>query len=278
MVSAHAPRSLYPPPGSSNPAEPSSGTNRHGTVRDRTGPSGRRSTISSHWSLPRPHRDDETSAGRELRVERVRDRRSSGGDDDPGERRPLGHAERTVPDPDVDALVAGTLERAPRLLRELRDALDRHDLVGELGEQGRLVAGTRADVERAAPVEPERLEHRRDHVRLRDRLPRTDRERAVGVGVPAETLRHEQLARHGRDRRQHSLVADPPHGHEPRELRPVAHAFAGVRAYGGAGTPKWSSTAGITSTIEAGRTSSPTVSIGTSESPVRSDPCEPPPE
>ena len=107
--------------------------------------------------------------------------------------------------------------------------------------------------------------------------PRSDRQRPIGVRVTAEVLRHEQLARDRGDRGEDSLVADPALGHEPRQLRPSAHAFVNVRAYGGAGTAKWSRTAGITSTIEAGRTSSPTTSIGTSESPVRSDPCEPPP-
>ena len=151
---------LYPPPGSSNPAAPSRGTNRHGTVRTRTGP---RAALGDLEPLvaPRSDRDDEAAAGRELVVERLRHGRRRGGDDDPVERRALGHAERAVADADVDASVSRALERPPRLLREFRDALDRDHLVGELGEQRRLVAGACADLEHAPPVEPKRLEHRR---------------------------------------------------------------------------------------------------------------------
>ncbi len=278
MPSAFARETLYPTPGSPNPSEPISGNKsaRDGPRPDRTV---RRSLDDLEPLVAlRSHGDDDAASGRELLVERLRYSRGCRGDDDPVEWRLLGHTESAVTHADIDASVPGALERPPCFVRELGDALDRHDVVRELREECRLVAGAGADLERAAPLQPERLEHRRDHERLRDRLSRSDRQRTIGVGVTAEILRHEQLARDRGKGGEDSLVADPPPGHEPRQLRPLAHAFVSVRAYGGAGTAKWSSTAGITSTIDAGRTSSPTASIGISESPVRSDPCEPPPE
>src|SRR5205085_1598228 len=70
-----------------------------------------------------------------------------------------------------------TIERLPaRLLRELGKPFGRVHLGFELGEHGRLVTGACADVEHPPSGDrPELLADPRDHVRLRDRLPVTDR-------------------------------------------------------------------------------------------------------
>ena len=224
-------------------------------------------------------RDDDAAADGELVVERLRDGGGGGRDRDPVEGRTLGHAQRAVADPDLDALVACPRERFARPLRELRHALDRHDLRRDLSQHRRLVTRAGAHIQDACLwPELERGADRGDHERLRDRLPMADRKRAIGVGATPQLLGNEQLARHGGDRSEHSRVGDTATPEVRGEVGACSHARAGTRAYAGSATPKCSSAAGITSTIEPGSVSSPTVSIGTSESPASSEPCEPPPE
>ncbi len=94
------------------------------------------------------------------------------------------------------------------LLGELGDALDRDHLRSELGEYGCLVARPGADIEDAlAPVQAEEGADRGDHERLRDRLVVSDRERAVAIGMRAQAVRHEAVARDASHRLEDALVA-----------------------------------------------------------------------
>ena len=100
--------------------------------------------------MPRADRHDEPAVRLELLVERPRGLGSRRGDGDRGEGRVLGIAERPVADVHDDAPgVPGRLQVRACLLRELREPLDRVHLRRELGEDGRLVAGARPDVEHA---------------------------------------------------------------------------------------------------------------------------------
>ena len=58
----------------------------------------------------------------------------------------------------------------------------------------------------------QQLAHARHDVRLRDGLPRADRQRVVAVGLVAQVLLDEQVARDLAHRRQHPLVAHPAGG------------------------------------------------------------------
>ena len=126
---------------------------------------------------------------------------------------------------ELDAIgVARGREVRARERGELGDPLDRVHLRGELGEDRGLIAGAGADVEHALrPAERELLADERDHVGLRDRLAGAERERAVGIRLAPQLLRHEELARHARHRLEHRLVGDSP----AAELA-LDHPFAGL--------------------------------------------------
>ena len=119
-------------------------------------------------------------------------------------------AERAVADMHLHAVrVAGRLEICTRALGELRPPLDRVHLGRELREHRGLVAGAGADVEYALPAaQPEGLADERNHVRLRDRLALSDRQRCVVVRTRTELLGDEELARHACHRLEHALVAN----------------------------------------------------------------------
>jgi hypothetical protein len=117
-------------------------------------------------------------------------------------------------------------EALARALGKLGDPLDRVHLRGELGEDGRLVPGARADVEDAlAATQVERLADPRHHVRLRDRLSDSDRQRSVVVGARPLALLHEELARNGLHRPEHALVDDV----APAQLRVDHDPAPGLR-------------------------------------------------
>ena len=114
----------------------------------------------------------------------------------------VGKAAAAVADVDVHSrAVPGGGQPLSRSLGQLRDALDRVNFLRQLGENGRLVAGARADVEHAlAAAQCELLADASDHVRLRDRLPLADRQRRVVVCAASQLRRHEQVARHASHR------------------------------------------------------------------------------
>jgi len=159
---------------------------------------------------PPGDRCDEPAAVGELRLERVEPRAIARGRDvDRVERRLLRQPARAVADRERDVLDPGPGERFAGDAREVGVALDRPDVGGQRGEDRGVVAGAGADVEDAV-VGPqlEQLGHAADDERLGDRLPAGDAERGVVVGVRAQLVGHERLARHGLDRPQDALVGD----------------------------------------------------------------------
>ena len=127
------PRTGQPP---AKPSAPRSGTKRQATETSSRGPSGVRSTRTSCCPRrpPRGRTSRPPSESWPYRASGTAGR--GGGDRDRVERRPLRDAERAVPDADLDALVPGAREGVSRTPRERRHALDRHDVGGELGEDG----------------------------------------------------------------------------------------------------------------------------------------------
>ena len=124
----------------------------------------------------------------------------------------------------MDALVARRRKGAPRAVGELRQALDRVHFGGELGENRRLVAGARADVEHAlVALERELLRDQRNDIGLRDGLAGSDRQRRVRVRGLAELLRDEQLARHLVHRREDTLVVNAARTELPLDPAAMQH-------------------------------------------------------
>jgi hypothetical protein len=120
--------------------------------------------------------------------------------------------------------------------REVRDPLDRVHHGAQLGEDGGLVAGARADVEHAvALVHLGGLTDDRDHVRLGDRLAEPDPQGHVEIGAPAIALLDEGLAWNTRHGVEHAPVHNPSRlellrDHAVSLLVEVRHRCAHARA------------------------------------------------
>src|SRR5262245_49590182 len=92
-------------------------------------------------------RHDHAAALAELLEERGRDRRPTGRDQYPIERRLVRPAEGAAADPNPDVVVAELLEERAGALGQPRQTLDRADAARELGEHRRLIARAGADLE-----------------------------------------------------------------------------------------------------------------------------------
>ena len=147
--------------------------------------------------LRRAHRHDEATAGRKLMPQRIGDAGAAGGDENGVERLRVGPALGTVPDTDLDIVIAEPLEALARDLGELRVALDGIDLIGDHAEDGRRIAGAGADLEHAA-AGPDLggLDHQSDDIGLGNRLPRLNGKGGVLIGELGEIRGQELLARH----------------------------------------------------------------------------------
>ena len=156
-----------------------------------------------------PHRGHEAPAGSELVEERFRNLRRRRRDHDAVEGRRLRPAPVAVSHPEVDPVVAGGPQRGLGARGQPRQQFDGPDLDPDLGEDRRLVARSRADLEHPLPrPQPRQRTHQRHDVRLGNRLLLADRERTVGVGVRALGRRDEPFAGHRLQRPQHRPVAD----------------------------------------------------------------------
>ena len=91
------------------------------------------------------------------------------------------------------------------------------DPLRQLRQQRRLVAAAGADLEHArrgrrcrarVGAAEQQLDHARDHRRLGDRLAVADRQAGVLVGLGGQRGVDEEMARHGRERRQHARRRD----------------------------------------------------------------------
>ncbi len=126
-------------------------------------------------------------------------------------------------DPDVG--VAEALQHGPRPQREGRDPLDRAHPAGQPGQDRRLVAGARADLQDfLAAAEVEQRRHEGHDVGLRDRLPLADRQGMIPVGALPKRLLDEEVARDPTHDGQHPLVRDPS-SHELLVHHPLALAL-----------------------------------------------------
>ena len=92
-------------------------------------------------------RDDQAAADLELLLQRLRNLRAAGGDDDRVVGRVLGPAARAVGVQHVHVVIAEIGKLLRRLGGQLADALDREDLAGDAREDGRGIARARADLE-----------------------------------------------------------------------------------------------------------------------------------
>lgn len=156
----------------------------------------------------------------------------------------------TVADTVANVRAAELVESRPRGGGELVDNLDREDMLRQRREHSRLVAGAGAELEDLlTPLELERLAHQRNDVRLRQRLPRSDGDREISIGISGLIFGGEAVPLDATHDVQHTLVANspslkllsdhapPPLGHDVavhdprvahknRDLREVAARFS----------------------------------------------------
>ena len=147
---------------------------------------------------------------------------TAGGDEDRIERSRFRPAARTVTGTHLDVVGADRGEAPPRKRGQLGMAFDRIDLGRELAEHGRRITRASADFENPfARLNARRLDHARDDVRLRDRLPGLDRQRRILIREFAQLAGDERLARNVAHRNEHARVAYA----APRDLA-FDHALA----------------------------------------------------
>jgi hypothetical protein len=186
-----------------------------------------------HQPLRAAARDHQPAAVRELLGERRRRPAGAAGPDvDRVVRRALRIAARPVADDERDVPHARLRERGARTLRQRRVPLDRDDPRREVGEHRRVVAGAGPDVEHVlVAAQREQLAHARDHVGLRDRLARGDRQRRVLPRLGAQVGRDEHVARDRGHRREHALVAHA--AREQADEMRLVHRQMATRAHAG---------------------------------------------
>src|SRR6478752_4502671 len=161
-----------------------------------------------HLALTRPDGDDEAGAVGQLVAQGGRDDGRGRRDQDPVPRGAIGPAEAAVCGDDLDRVaVPESLQPRPGRRGEVRMALDRRHAAAEVGEDRRLVAGARADLEDAVSGPGgQQLGHAGDHERLADGLAELDGEGLVVVGVARVGDVHEPLAWHLAHHPQDPLV------------------------------------------------------------------------
>ena len=140
-------------------------------------------------------RNYQPSADLELAAQRLGNLRAAGRNHDGIVGRVFGPAAGAVAVQHVHIGVALLGERGRRFFGECADAFDRVDLVGDLGEYRRRVAGAGADFEHLFPAfEQQRLGHQRDDVGLRNGLALGDRQRRIFIGEFVQVGGQEGLA------------------------------------------------------------------------------------
>src|SRR3989454_3869038 len=152
---------------------------------------------------PRADRGDDSSTRRKLVPPWIRNLRGTCGRQDAVIRSPLGIAEAAIADDDGHGREARPSEVRPPPFRKPGNAFDRHHILrpNEVRDEGRMVPGSRPDLEYAVPGRKLGfLEHDRDHRRRGDRLSSPDRQRHVGIGVVRILRTHERLPGYGQER------------------------------------------------------------------------------
>jgi hypothetical protein len=140
--------------------------------------------------------NDEATADLELVAQGLGNLRSARRYNDGIERRDLGPAQGAVAVADLDIAIAKPGEAAFGGFRQRAMPLDRVDLSGDAARHSGGVAGAGADLQHpVAGLHLGGLDHQRHDVRLRDRLPLGNGQRAVFVSKFLEARRDEGLAR-----------------------------------------------------------------------------------
>lgn len=141
------------------------------------------------------HGDDQATAGGQLVDERRRDFRRGGGNDDHVEGGFFRPALIAVALADHDVLVAQLGQAFFGLFSQRLDDLDAVNLPAELGQHGRLIAGTGADIEGSAlGLRLGQLGHQGNDVRLGNRLPMANRQRMVSISNAGLLFGNEAMA------------------------------------------------------------------------------------
>src|SRR6185369_4828625 len=152
---------------------------------------------------------DDPSVGGELLDQRPRNVASGGGGEDRTKRRLVAPALRAVTLDDLDIVIT----EAPHSLASDRDQLglplDPDHLGGDAADHRRGVTRTGSHLEHLfARCDTRRLDHQRDDIGLRDRLPRLDRNRMVAIGEMGMLFVDEFLARNREKRVEDRLFRD----------------------------------------------------------------------
>lgn len=148
-------------------------------------------------------RNDEPPAELELTLERLGDTVASRGDEDRVERRFVGQAQAAVAVDNGHIVIAERVDSLGGRPGERLVPFDREHLPGDARHHRRRIARAGTHLEHLPAGRDLRgVDHERDDVGLRDRLPLADRQRAVFVGEFAHRLGNEGFARDRAERRQ----------------------------------------------------------------------------
>ena len=165
-----------------HPSSPMSGTNRTSAISSRLYSFSRNTRDADQFLHPRiaPNRNDQPAADLELLLQRFRNFRAAGGDDDAVIGRMFRPALGPIAVEDMHVVIAEIGQRRRGFFGELADALDGVNVAGNPGQDGRRITGSGADLEHLfAALERQRFDHERDDIRLRDCLTFLDRQRAI---------------------------------------------------------------------------------------------------
>jgi hypothetical protein len=176
---------------------------------------------------------DQPAADRELVLQRLRDRRPAGRDQDGVERRRVRPSQRAVAGLQDDVAVTQALNARPRQARQRVVALDGMDAGGDPAGDGGGIARSGSDLEHfVAGLDAGRLQHQGDDAGLGNGLAFADGQRAVLIGEFLESLVHERIARHAPHGVEDGGVADTP----ARDLG-LHHPFTGLGKIGHGSAP-----------------------------------------
>ena len=180
------------------------------------------------------HGNHQATADLELRLQRLRDLRPAGCDDDRIVGSVIRPAERPVGVQYAYVTAAGFCQQRGRFFGQLTDAFDRVDVLRDLRQHRRGITGSGADFEHLlAAFERQRLGHHRDDIGLGDRLPFGDGQGRIVVGEFPQILRQKGLPRHrphGRKNRgrPHAPVCDMTFHHFRAPFLEVDHEGIGL--------------------------------------------------
>jgi hypothetical protein len=177
-----------------------------------------------------PDRMDEPAPGGELLDQRRRDARGGGRDHDRLVGGVVGDAQGPITDHHPDLVQSDRGQVGPRLLGQGREALDRHHVAGQPGQDGALEPEPGADLQDPlASVQSQCRHHLGDQAGLGGHLPVADPDRLIQVGLAGGGRRQEPGPGHLSEGGQDPAVPDPPGPQHPGQV------------FGRSGAPCWHS-------------------------------------